>query len=251
MAMGGATRRTDLRPDRRLLVAFDGDDTLWQSEQAFHLANAELRALLAPHCDPIALDQRLLDVQRVNIRTYGYGAKSFTLSVLESATELAGDRLTVDDVRAILAIGKRLLTHPIELLDGAADTVRAVAERHPVILVTKGDLIHQEAKVAGSGLGDLFTGVEIVSEKNPDTYHQVCARYGVAPDGFVMVGNSFRSDVAPVLDIGGWGIFVPHDLTWVLEHPDDEDEIRAHARFREAPTIADVDGILATIGAST
>jgi putative hydrolase of the HAD superfamily len=229
------------------LVGFDGDDTLWQNEQAFHLANAELKALLAPHCDPDVLDRRLLDVQRANLRAYGYGAKAFTLSVIETAAELAGDRLTVDDVRAILAIGKGLLAHPMELLDGAADAVRAVAARFPVVLITKGDLIHQEAKVAGSGLGDLFHGVEIVSEKDPATYRQACARYGVEPERFVMVGNSLRSDVAPVLDIGGWGVHIPHELTWAMEHPDDEDTIRAHPRFRELTAIVDLDTLLAAI----
>ena len=229
------------------LVGFDGDDTLWQNEQAFHLANAELRALLAPHCDADVLDRRLLDVQRANLEHYGYGAKAFTLSVIETATELAGERLTVDDVRAILAIGKGLLTHPMELLDGAADAVRTIAARRPVVLVTKGDLIHQEAKVAGSGLGDLFHGVEIVSEKDPRTYRQVCARYGVGPEQFVMVGNSLRSDVAPVLEVGGWGVYIPHELTWAMEHPDDEAAIRAHARFRTVIHIAELDALLAEI----
>jgi putative hydrolase of the HAD superfamily len=229
------------------LVGFDGDDTLWQSEQAFHLAHAEIRALLAPHCDADTLDRRLLDVERANLRIYGYGAKAFTLSVLETAVELAGERLAANDVRAILAIGKQLLAHPVELLAGARDSIAAVAARHPVVLVTKGDLFHQEAKVAGSGLGDLFHGVEIVAEKDPDAYRQVCTRYGVAPERFVMVGNSLRSDVAPVIELGGWGIFVPHELTWVLEHPDDEDEIRAHPRFRAGTTLADVDDLLQEI----
>jgi len=231
------------------LVGFDGDDTLWENEQAFHLANAELRALLAPHCDAEVLDRRLLDVQRANLQLYGYGAKAFTLSVIETASELAGDRLTVDDVRAILAIGKGLLAHPMVLLDGAADAVRAVAARLPVVLVTKGDLIHQEAKVAGSGLGDLFHGVDIVSEKDPTTYRQVCARYGVDPERFVMVGNSLRSDVAPVLELGGWGVHIPHELTWAMEHPDDEDTIRAHPRSRALEGIAELDGALTEISA--
>ncbi len=226
------------------LVGFDGDDTLWQNEQAFHLANAELRALLVPHCDAEVLDRRLLGVQRANLQHYGYGAKAFTLSVIETATELAGERLTVDDVRAILAIGKGLLTHPMELLEGAADAVRTIAARFPVVLVTKGDLIHQEAKVAGSGLGDLFHGVEIVSEKDPDTYRQVCACSGVEPGHFVMVGNSLRSDVAPVLEIGGWSVYIPHELTWAMEHPDDETAIRAHARFRTVIHIAELDALL-------
>lgn len=231
------------------LVGFDGDDTLWENEQAFHLAHAELRALLAPHCDAEVLDRRLLDVQRANLRHYGYGAKAFTLSVIETAAELAGDRLTVDDVRAILAIGKGLLAHPMVLLDGAAHAVRTIAARLTVVLVTKGDLIHQEAKVAGSGLGDVFHGVEIVSEKDPATYRQVCTRYGVGPEQFVMVGNSLRSDVAPVLDIGGWGVHIPHELTWAMEHPDDEDTIRAHPRFRSVLHIAELDGLLREITA--
>jgi putative hydrolase of the HAD superfamily len=229
------------------LVGFDGDDTLWENEQAFHLANAELRALLAPHCDAEVLDRRLLDVQRANLQLYGYGAKAFTLSVIETASELAGDRLTVDDVRAILAIGKGLLAHPMVLLDGAADAVRAVAARLPVVLVTKGDLIHQEAKVAGSGLGDLFHGVDIVSEKDPATYRQVCARYGFDPERFAMVGNSLRSDVAPVLELGGWGVHIPHELTWVHEHVDDEDAIRANPRFRELASLAELDDALTEI----
>ena len=231
------------------LVGFDGDDTLWENEQAFHLANAELRALLAPHCDADVLDRRLLDVQRANLQMYGYGAKAFTLSVIETAAELADDHLTVDDVRAILAIGKNLLAHPMVLLDGAADAVRAVAAGVPVVLVTKGDLIHQEAKVAGSGLGDRFRGVEIVSEKDPDTYRQVCARYGVEPERFVMVGNSLRSDVAPVLEVGGWGVHIPHELTWAMEHPDDEDAIRAPPRFRALASIAELDDLLADLDA--
>ena len=226
------------------LVGFDGDDTLWENEQAFHLANAELRALLAPHCDAEVLDRRLLDVQRANLRAYGYGAKAFTLSVIETAAELAGERLTVDDVRAILAIGKGLLAHPMQLIDGAAEAVRAVTARVPVVLVTKGDLIHQEAKVAGSGLGDLFGGVEIVSEKDPATYRQVCARYGADPERFVMVGNSLRSDVAPVLEVGGWGVHIPHELTWAMEHPEDEDTIRAHPRFRALAHLANLDELL-------
>ncbi|MFN8025478.1 MAG: HAD family hydrolase [Acidimicrobiia bacterium] len=237
-------------PDQPLIVGFDGDDTLWENEQAFHAAHAEIHDLLAPHCDADTLERHLLDVQRVNLRTYGYGAKAFTLSVIETATELAGERLDADDVRAILAIGKRLLAHPVELLDGVRDAVEAIAARHPLVLVTKGDLFHQEAKVAGSGLGDLFHGVEIVSEKDPATYRQVCARYGVAPEQFVMVGNSLRSDVAPVLELGGWGVFVPHELTWELEHPDDEDAIRAHPRFHEVASIGAVDALVAGIAAS-
>jgi putative hydrolase of the HAD superfamily len=119
------------------------------------------------------------------------------------------------------------------------------------VLITKGDLFHQESKVAGSGLGDLFSGVEIVAEKDPAAYQRVLARYGVPAESFAMVGNSLRSDVAPVLDLGGWGIHVPHDLTWVLEVPDDEDVVRAHARFRTCATVAVVPVLLDEINRPT
>ena len=229
------------------LVGFDGDDTLWHSERGFHVAQDEIRAILADHCDPEVLDRRLMEVERVNLHRYGYGAKAFTLSVIETATELAGDRLTVDDVRAILDVGKRLLAHPVELLPGVDDAVRRTAARWPIVLITKGDLFHQESKVAGSGLGDLFSGVEIVSEKDPEQYRRVLARFGADPGAFVMVGNSLRSDVGPAIEIGGWGVHVPHEYAWELEAHDDEDAVRAHTRFRGCATIADVPTMLEAI----
>ncbi|MBM3660720.1 MAG: HAD family hydrolase [Actinobacteria bacterium] len=231
------------------LVGFDGDDTLWHSERGFHVAQDEIRAILADHCDPTVLDRRLIEVERTNLHRYGYGAKAFTLSVIETATELAGDRLTVDDVRAILDVGKRLLAHPVELLPGVEQAIRATAARHPIVLITKGDLFHQESKVAGSGLGDLFSGVEIVSEKDPEQYRRVLARYGADPTGFVMVGNSLRSDVGPVLELGGWGVHVPHEYAWELEAHDDEDAVRAHPRFRSCPDLTTLVRVLDTFGA--
>ena len=179
------------------LVAFDGDDTLWHSETEFAVTQERLRGLLGSHCDTAVLDARLLEVERKNLELYGYGAKAFTLSVLETATEIVGDRLRVDDVRAILAIGKDLLSHPVELLDGAADAVQWCAARWPTIVITKGDLFHQESKVARSGLGDALRGVDIVAEKHPTAYQRVCRRHGCSPTSFVMVGNSLRSDIAP------------------------------------------------------
>ena len=223
------------------LVGFDGDDTLWQSERGFHVAQDEIRSILADHCAPEVLDRHLIEVERVNLHRYGYGAKAFTLSVLETATELAGDRLTVDDVRAILDVGKRLLAHPVELLDGVEEAVRAAAARYPIVLVTKGDLFHQESKVAGSGLGDLFSGVEIVSEKDPQVYRGVMGKYGVPPDRFVMVGNSLRSDVLPVIEAGGHAVHVPYPVTWTHEHvpPEALGDVHYHQleHIRELPPL--------------
>jgi len=229
------------------LVAFDGDDTLWHSETEFAVTQERLRGLLAPHCDTGVLDARLLEVERTNLELYGYGAKAFTLSVLETAAEVVGDRLTVADVRAILGIGKDLLSHPVELLEGAADAVQWCAARWPTIVITKGDLFHQESKVARSGLGDVLRAVDIVAEKHPAAYERVCRRHGCAPESFVMVGNSLRSDIAPVLSLGGFGVHVPYPLTWELDRVDDEDELRAHERFRAITTLADVPAVLGAL----
>ena len=229
------------------LVAFDGDDTLWHSESEFAVTQDRLRDLLAPHCDPAVLDARLLEVERRNLELYGYGAKAFTLSVLETALEVVGDSLTASDVRGILMIGKDLLAHPVELLEGAAEAVTWAAERWPTIIITKGDLFHQESKVARSGLGDALRGVDVVAEKDPAAYARVCARHGCATDGFVMVGNSLRSDIAPVLDLGGWGVHVPYPLTWDLDRVDDEDALRTSARFRSITSLTEVPATLASL----
>jgi putative hydrolase of the HAD superfamily len=226
-------------------VGFDGDDTLWQSETAFHVTQARVRELLAPHVDPGTLDARLLEVERANLALYGYGAKAFTLSTIETAIDIAGDRLDIADVQALLDAGKELLAHPIELLPGARDAVLAVVDAGlQVLLITKGDLFHQESKVARSGFGDLVEAVEIVAEKDVANYERVLRRHGVDPAAFCMIGNSLRSDAAPVLDLGGWAVHVPHELTWALEHHDDEASLRGHARFREATSLVEVPALL-------
>jgi putative hydrolase of the HAD superfamily len=232
-------------------VGFDGDDTLWQSETAFHVTQAKVRELLADNVDPEVLDARLLDVERANLELYGYGAKAFTLSLIETAIDLAGDDLDISDVRALLDAGKELLAHPVELLAGARESVAACVERGlPVLLITKGDLFHQESKVARSGFGDLVDAVEVVAEKDPSTYARVLRRHGVAPEAFCMVGNSLRSDAGPVLELGGWAVHVPHELTWALEHPEDEAAITGQARFRRCASLADVPRTLAELAGS-
>ena len=229
-------------------VGFDGDDTLWQSETAFAVTFEQVHDLLEPHVDRATLDARLLEVERANLELYGYGAKSVTLSLIETAIELAGDDLRIDDVRALLDMGKQLLAHPIELLPGAREAVEACVDLGlPVLLVTKGDLFHQESKVARSGFGDLVDAVEVVAEKDVRTYERLLGRHGVDPTRFCMVGNSLRSDAAPVLDLGGWAVHVPHELTWALEHPDDEDAIRAAPRFRACASLVEVPKVLAEL----
>ena len=222
-------------------IGFDGDDTLWQSETAFHVTQGQVRELLADVVDPDVLDRRLLEVERSNLELYGYGAKAFTLSLIETAIDLAGDRLGIADVRALLEAGKELLAHRIELLPGARDAVVAAKDLGlTVLLVTKGDLFHQESKVARSGFGDLVDHVEVVAEKDVATYERLLRRHGIEPAGFVMVGNSLRSDCQPVLALGGRAVFVPHELTWALEHPDDEAALKADDGLVELASLAEL-----------
>jgi len=192
-------------------IGFDCDDTLWHSEAAFHLTQERVRELLAPHTDAETLDRRLIEVERANLALYGYGAKAFTLSLIETAAELAGDRLTAADVQSLFDARKEILAHPVDLLPGARAALQhAVDTGLPVLLVTKGDLFHQESKVARSGLGELVSAVEVIHEKDESTYARVLRRNGIDPARFLMVGNSMRADIQPVLELGGHAAYVPY-----------------------------------------
>jgi putative hydrolase of the HAD superfamily len=221
------------------LICLDADDTLWHNMRFFAEAEAAFDAMLAPFAAAGVAREVLAATEVRNLALYGYGAKSFTLSMVESACALAGERLDAGTVRAILEAGRRLLAHPVELLDGIADTVAALAERAPLALVTKGDLLHQEAKLAASGLGDRFAAVEIVSDKTPDTFRRLFARHGVRPDACVMAGDSMRSDVLPALAAGAWAAFVPQPGGWAHEAAGAP---AGEARFRELAGLAELVG---------
>ena len=197
-----------------LVIGLDGDDTLWHSETLFTVTHERFAAMLADHADDV--DERLLAVEKRNLELFGYGAKAFTLSMIETALEVTNGDLPGSHVQAILDMGKALLRHPVELLEGVREALDALAA-HRLVLVTKGDLFHQEAKVAGSGLGELFDRVEIVSEKDEPTYRRLLDGLGVAPDRFLMVGNSLRSDVVPVVGIGARAVHVPYVVEWAHE----------------------------------
>lgn len=199
-------------------VGLDGDDTLWHSETHFAVTTSRFAELLAPwvpHTE--AAEHHLLEVERRNLGVLGYGVKAFTLSMIETAIEVSDGDLPVSAVREILDWGKELLDHPVELLDDVAETVDELTTRYRLVLVTKGDLFHQESKLARSGLAEAFSSVEIVSEKDPGTYRRILARQGVSPEEFVMVGNSVRSDVLPVVEVGARAVHVPYGITWALE----------------------------------
>jgi putative hydrolase of the HAD superfamily len=208
------------------VVGLDGDDTLWHSEQLFVDTQLRFRELLAPYVDldDDALDARLVEVERRNMTTFGYGVKAFTLSLIETAIEVTEGRVPATVVQAVLDLGKVLHDHPVQLLDGVREAVDALSDRYRLLVITKGDLLHQESKVARSGLAELLWGVEIVSEKDEATYRRVLTRNRVDPAGFVMVGNSVRSDVLPVLELGARAVHVPYHVTWVLEQAEPDPE---------------------------
>jgi putative hydrolase of the HAD superfamily len=226
-------------------IGFDADDTLWQNEQFFRLIEARFQALLAEHAPAEHLATRLLEAEKRNLAHYGYGIKGFTLSMIETAVEVTEGRVPAATIGEILAAGREMLSHPVETLPHVRETLEALAGDYRIVLVTKGDLFDQERKLAASGLGDFFHGVEIVSDKTPATYARVFARHGDGPERAMMVGNSLKSDVVPAIDAGSWGVYVPHDLTWVLERVEAPS---GHARFREIGDIGALPDLVATIG---
>jgi putative hydrolase of the HAD superfamily len=223
------------------VVGFDGDDTLWHSETRFTVTQAEFRELLKRHVPDAEVDVRLSEMEMKNLGIYGYGVKSFTLSMLETAIELTEGRIPASDLEAILRWGKRMLVEPTELLPHVEQTLKQIARGYDLLLITKGDIFDQESKLARSGLGDLFLGVEIVSEKSVDSYQAILKRRGIAAGEFVMVGNSLRSDIVPVVKLGGQAVHIPYEVTWHHEHvPEDQlphQGWRRIAAIRELPAI--------------
>ncbi|ADL00314.1 HAD family hydrolase [Brevundimonas subvibrioides] len=216
-------------------VGLDADDTLWHNETIFRLTQARFLDLLSAHADTATTEARLAEVERRNLRLYGYGIKGFTLSMIETAMELCDGEAPAPVVREILAAGREMIAHPVETLPGVDETVAALAERHRLVLITKGDLLDQERKLAASGLGELFAAVEIVSEKDRGTYDRVFARHGTGADEAVMVGNSMKSDVLPALEAGAFAVHIPYHITWAHELADAPD---GHARYGTLDTIA-------------
>jgi putative hydrolase of the HAD superfamily len=227
------------------LICLDADDTLWHNMRFFDETQAALAAMLAPFVDGDSTHAALTACEIRNLPRYGYGAKGFTLSMIETAIELGGDGLPVSVIADILAAGRRLLAHPVELLDDIAETLDRLADRAPLVLVTKGDLFHQEAKLAASGLGDRFAAVEIVSDKNPDVFRRLFARHGVAPADAVMAGDSMRSDVLPALAAGGWAAHIPQPLAWSHERAEAPAD---HPRFRRLACLAELPDWIDAIG---
>jgi putative hydrolase of the HAD superfamily len=216
------------------IIGLDADDTLWHNETLFRLTHERFNALLAPWAEADAVEAALAAVERRNLGTYGYGAKGFTLSMLETALELGDAQLPASVLAEILGAGRELMRHPMEPLPGVAEALERLAKVAPLVLITKGDLFHQESKLAASGLGRFFTGVEIVSEKTAETYRRAFARHGVATEHALMAGNSVRSDVLPALEAGCAAVLIPYPLVWAHEDAPLPD---ANPRFRQCDSM--------------
>jgi len=234
-------------------VGFDGDDTLWKSEDYYRQAEADFEAILGTYVDlaDARMQRHLLEVERRNLKIFGYGVKGMTLSMLETAIQLTDERISARDLHRVIEIGRATLQHPVELLPGIRDAVERIAADHEIVLITKGDLFHQEAKIAQSGLTDLFHRIEVVSEKDETTYARVLRELDVAAPDFAMVGNSLRSDIEPVLALGGWGIHMPYHVTWALEteHGVAADAPRLHVVENAGELVAALARIEAAAGA--
>ena len=200
-----------------LTIGFDADDTLWHNEQLFALTQGKFRDLLAPYGDAEWIDKQLYATETRNLAHFGYGIKGFTLSMVETAVELTGGRIMGHEIGQIVEWGRVMLSSPVELLPGVEEVVAALGEQYELLLITKGDLFDQESKLARSGLGGYFRHVEIVREKDAAVYAAILKKHSVIPGDFLMVGNSVRSDILPVLNIGGQAAHIPYAITWQHE----------------------------------
>jgi putative hydrolase of the HAD superfamily len=227
------------------IIGVDADDTLWHTETVFRLTHKRFNELLGDFADEDTLEAKLADVERENMKSYGYGAKGFTLSMLQTALEISDGQVSTKVIRELLDAGREMMTHPIEPLPGVEDALLQLKERGRLVLITKGDLFHQETKLAASGLGSHFSGVEIVSEKTPEIYVKAFARHGGSVETGIMIGNSVKSDILPMLAAGGYAALVPYPLVWEHERAEKPE---GHQRYREVEALKLVRDWLDEIG---
>ena len=223
-------------------IGFDADDTLWHNENIFEKVHERYYRLLARHHDAATVEKALFATEMRNLALYGYGIKGYTLSSIETAIALTEGKIGTDEIRELLALGREMLDHPVELLAGAPEALDQLLPDFRLLLITKGDLRDQERKLAKSGIADRFSAVEIVSEKDAGTYGRILARHGIDPARFIMVGNSVKSDILPVLDLGGSGIHVPYRIIW--GHEEAEKPAGAEGRLFHAASLLEVPAIV-------
>ena len=200
------------------IIAFDADDTLWHNLIHFDDAQKKFGEIFKNYLPEAEAIATLEKTESRNIKLYGFGTKSFTLSMIEAAIEVSGGAVDAPTIAKLIATGRDMLDHDIELLPHVEDTLKALHGDYKLLLITKGDLHHQERKVLGSGLAHYFDGVEIVSDKKPETYQRIAKHHGSTTQKMLMAGNSIRSDVLPMIQAGGVGVYVPFEMIWDHEH---------------------------------
>lgn len=226
------------------VIAFDADDTLWHSEDGFRRCEHEFVRLVGPYAPPgVDVMAALTATERQDLHVYGYGVKAFALSMVEAAVSISQGSVPASVIREIVQSARSLLLEPVRLLDGVPEVLGAVGRRHRLVLITKGDLIHQTRKVTTSGIEHHFERIEIVLEKDPATYARILQEIGVSPESFCMVGNSVKSDVLPVLALGGHAVHVPYPLLWELEHVDHDEDLIELTSLTQLPDWLSAHGV--------
>jgi putative hydrolase of the HAD superfamily len=225
------------------VIAFDADDTLWHNEPLYRGAQHQVLDVLAHYHDRDWIERQMYETEIRNLEHYGYGIKGFTLSMIETAIELTEGRITGAEIGRIIELTREMFKAPVELLDGVEETIKRLGASHVLMLITKGDLFEQQAKIARSGLADHFSKIEIVPVKISETYQSIAVKHEINPQRFLMIGNSIRSDILPVLEIGGRAVHIPYETTWEHEVVS-EDELAGRefiglAHIRELPALID------------
>ena len=223
------------------VIAFDADDTLFINEPYFQETEKKFCELMSPYLSHHSLSQELFKTEIDNLDLYGYGIKGYTLSMIEAAMKISNNTLSVEAIEKIIVFGKELLQKPIELLDGVEETLKALQGKYKLIVATKGDLKDQQSKLHRSGLGPYFHHIEVMADKQEVNYEKLLKRLEIEPNEFLMIGNSLKSDVLPVLGIGGYAVHIPFHTTW--EHEKISHKVE-HPHFRTMEKISDVLDIL-------
>lgn len=223
------------------MIAFDADDTLWENEMFYQNALAELREILAPWESPEGVNEIVNEIEHRNMKHYGYGIKAFILSLIEAALQISDHEIHAEEIDKILRIGRSMLEADIHMMPNVLETLQALKGKYPLMVITKGDLLDQTAKVKRSGLEEFFEAVEVVNDKTEETYLEILKAHQIDPQGFLMVGNSIRSDILPILNIGGKAAYIPADNTWSHEMvPDFNPEVDGYYELTHIGQLPDL-----------
>ena len=205
------------------VIGFDADDTLWHNETLYHQSKEDLSQILANYREPQETKAWLDQTEVANIEYYGYGIKSFVLSMIETAIDVSDGKVTAEEINSVITIAKMMLAAPVDLVDGVEATLDNLSSSYDLMLITKGDQFEQERKIRISGISHYFDYLEVVGEKSVSTYRMALGKYNLDPTSFLMVGNSLRSDILPVLKIGGLAVYIPNETTWFHENADHQE----------------------------